>query len=207
MPDPEAHWENIYATKDHRSVSWYAPHVATSLELIRGLALPSSARILDVGGGASTLVDDLLGLGFANPTVLDLSASALAIAKARLGADADKVRWIKGDVLEADLGPEAFDVWHDRAVLHFLTEPAQRERYRDRIAGSLAPSGYVVISVFADDGPMKCSGLEVRRSGEGDLEALLGPGFSTIRTWRTLHVTPSGNEQRFVHLVSRKSAG
>jgi SAM-dependent methyltransferase len=203
--DSKAHWEGIYGTKDHTQVSWFAEHVQSSLDLIDPLALRKNARILDVGGGASTLVDDLLSRDFADITVLDLSAAALEIAGKRLGPKAEKVEWIAGDILDADLGPGKFDLWHDRAVLHFLTAPEDRRRYRDRLENSLTDAGYAVLSVFADDGPLKCSGIEVHRSSVEDLEALLGPGFRTVLSKRSEHVTPSGSAQRFVHLVSRKS--
>jgi 2-polyprenyl-3-methyl-5-hydroxy-6-metoxy-1,4-benzoquinol methylase len=172
--DSKQHWEGIYTSKDHTQVSWFTPHIGSSLGLMEGLNLGKDARIIDVGGGASTFVDDLLGLGFSQITVLDLSESALEIAKSRLGQKSGMVIWRAGDILEANLGVERFALWHDRAVLHFLTLPDQRKKYQEKIASSLASEGYVILSVFADDGPLKCSGIEVKRSDEADLEALLG---------------------------------
>ena len=202
--DPKEHWESIYTTKDHTQVSWYAAHVSSTLDLFTDAHLDKDSRVIDVGGGASTLVDDLTDKGYGNLSVLDISSAALDIARKRLGDRADQVRWMAGDLLNYDFGAYEFDVWHDRAVLHFLTLADDRKRYLDQLKAHLAQEGYAILSVFADDGPTKCSGIEIVRSSESDLEGFLGAGFKTVSTKRTVHVTPGGIEQKFVHLVSQK---
>ncbi|MEO7426657.1 MAG: class I SAM-dependent methyltransferase [Fibrobacteria bacterium] len=203
--DPKEHWENIYTTKDHTQVSWYAAHVSSTLDLFTDAQLDKDSRIIDVGGGASTLADDLLDKGYGNLSVLDISSTALDIARTRLGDRADQVRWMVGDLLNYDFGTYEFDVWHDRAVLHFLTLADDRKRYLDQLNARLTHGGFAILSVFADDGPIKCSGIEIVRSSESDLEDFLGAGFKTLFTKRTIHGTPGGVEQKFVHLVSQKS--
>jgi 2-polyprenyl-3-methyl-5-hydroxy-6-metoxy-1,4-benzoquinol methylase len=197
MTDPREHWDSVHATKAPDAVSWYAPHLDTSLALLDALGLPAHAAILDVGGGISALVDDLLARGMRDVRVLDISANALAITRQRLGASAAQATFIVGDVLEVALsGP--LDVWHDRAVFHFLTSPADQAAYAARAAALVRPGGHVLLSTFADDGPLRCSGLEVARHSPEGLHAAMGPdAFTLIQALRTEHTTPSGSVQRF----------
>jgi SAM-dependent methyltransferase len=204
--DRKAHWEKIYTTRSHKEVSWFAEHVNASLELIRESGVPKRGAFIDIGGGASTLVDDLLEEGWSDLTVLDISGAALEIARMRLGPLASSVRWLEEDLLASDLLGRRFDLWHDRAVFHFLTEEPDRERYRAQVEAHLAPGGAVILSVFAEDGPEKCSGLVIRRHGEGDIEAFFGPGFRKVGARKTVHVTPAGAEQRFVNVILRREA-
>ncbi len=194
---PHDHWENVYRRKPADSVSWYRPHLDMSLALLAQAGLSPASRVIDVGGGASTLVDDLLARGTSQVTVLDLSASALAIARDRLGAAAASVQWLVGDVRDIALPPEAFDSWHDRAVLHFLTDEASTRRYADQVAAALRPGGHAVIGGFAPDGPERCSGLTVARRSAQDIAALLGPRFVLRDERREVHATPGGGEQAF----------
>lgn len=200
------HWENVYGTKSHKDVSWYADHVELTPEWISDLASPPSAALIDIGGGASTWVDDMLAQGFRDVTVLDISAAALEIARARLenSGAADAVRWLAADVLEWPFAPESFDLWHDRAVFHFLTDEADRECYRARVTEALKPGGYLLFSIFADDGPEKCSMLPVRRHSEADLAEFFTGAMDVVRTARSVHRTPGGAEQRFVTVLLRK---
>jgi SAM-dependent methyltransferase len=203
-PTPQNHWEAIYGTKDHKAVSWYADHVETTPEWIRELNLPANATLVDIGGGASTWVDDMLGQGFQNLTVLDLSQSALDIAKARLGARGQTLNWLAANVLEQPFASGAFDLWHDRAVFHFLTDEGDRAAYRTKVTAALKPGGYLLFSIFADDGPEKCSGLTVRRHSENELADYFGGEFELVHSSRGVHVTPGGSEQRFVTVLLRE---
>jgi SAM-dependent methyltransferase len=200
----ERHWEGVYTTKAPDQLSWYAPRLGRSLDLILGAARPPAA-VIDVGGGASTLVDDLLRLGYAPVTVLDVSDSALQVSRARLGSEADRVSWVVGDVIHTDLHPQAFDVWHDRAAFHFLLDPADRAAYAARAARSVRPGGHLVIATFAPEGPEKCSGLEVVRYDGAGLQAVLGPSFRLESEERETHVTPWGAEQRFTYAVLERA--
>lgn len=199
--DPKSHWEGIYTTRRATEVSWFQPEAKRSLDLISAVAPDRTAAILDVGGGASTLVDGLLGAGYAEITVLDLSEAALEQARARLGVEAAGVRWIAADVRTATL-PQV-DVWHDRAVFHFLTAAADRQRYVEQVRRSVRPGGHVLVATFADDGPTRCSGLEVARYSPDALHAEFGGGFRMIRSEREEHVTPSGAVQRFIYCLCR----
>jgi 2-polyprenyl-3-methyl-5-hydroxy-6-metoxy-1,4-benzoquinol methylase len=207
--DPDArraHWEQVYATKAVDAVSWYEPQAAQSLALIRGVAPSPSAAVIDVGGGASVLVDRLLDAGYANPTVLDLAAGALEASRRRLGERATQVNWLHGDVLEVQLAPAAYDVWHDRAVFHFLTEPGQRTRYRQQLDRSLRDGGHLVIACFAIDGPSRCSGLPVVRYDADTLAAELGERFVLQQQAQVDHPTPGGAIQHFLYAVFRHAA-
>ena len=198
------HWNAVHRRRPVAGASWFAPHLERSLALVRAVAGPA-ARILDVGGGASTLVDDLLALGYANLTVLDLSPAALAAARARLGPRADAVRWRVGDVLELDLGEERFEVWHDRAMFHFLTAPAERRAYAELASRALAPGGHAIVATFAADGPRRCSGLDVARYDAPTLERELGPALALVSAQRETHLTPAGVEQEFLYALFRRS--
>lgn len=200
------HWENVYATKASDSVSWFQPHAALSLRMIRDAGASLSAEIIDIGGGASTLVDDLATSGHTALTVLDLSGTALAKSKARLGANGERVRWREGDITQTELPEQAYDVWHDRAAFHFLVEPGDRERYVVQLQRSLRAGGCVIIATFADDGPVRCSGLPVVRYSPAALDAELGASFELVEHEREAHRTPSGTVQSFVYCRWRRRA-
>ncbi|HEX8988311.1 MAG TPA: class I SAM-dependent methyltransferase [Rhodocyclaceae bacterium] len=201
------HWDSVYATKPATSVSWFQAHAAPSLHLIAGTGVPRSASIIDVGGGASTLVDDLLGQGYESLTVLDISATALDSARARLGEAADRVAWLAADITAAELPAAAFDVWHDRAVFHFLTAAEQRAAYVRNVLRAVKPGGHVIVSTFAEDGPERCSGLPVMRYSAGGLHAEFGAPFELVRHEREDHRTPAGATQKFIYCYCRLREG
>jgi SAM-dependent methyltransferase len=204
----ERHWERIYDTRRPERLSWYQPYPAVSLELIEGLGPARDAPIVDVGGGASTLVDELLRRGHTDLTVLDISADALGVARRRLGASADRVRWEHTDLLDWAPG-RRYAIWHDRAVFHFLTDPADADAYRALATASVAAGGHLILATFAADGPDHCSGLPVARYDPDRLAARFAPAFAPVADRREHHRTPTGAEQRFTWLVlcSRLSAG
>ncbi|SHK62645.1 class I SAM-dependent methyltransferase [Rhodothermus profundi] len=204
MKDRQAHWEHLYATQPPETVGWYRPHLDTSLAFIQALRLPLTARILDVGGGASTLVDDLLARGFEAITVLDLSATALAQAQARLGQQAERVTWIVADITKVSLPAAAYDLWHDRAVFHFLTTPEERARYLKQLRAALRPGGFVILATFAPEAPPRCSGLPVVRYDLDTLVRTVGPGFRLVRHGREHHVTPGGVEQPYLYVCFQR---
>lgn len=190
------HWETVYHDKSPLEVSWYQSEPRLSLDLIAACAVGPDARIIDVGGGASTLVDHLLDLGYHNLSVLDISASALEHARGRLGAKAESVQWLETDITE--FTPEQpFDVWHDRAVFHFLTEAKDRERYREVLERGVVPGGQVIMAAFAPDGPTQCSGLPICRYDAKGLLRELGTAFELLEERREVHVTPAQKEQSF----------
>ena len=194
--DAMQHWEEVYQTRAADDVSWYQPRPEMSLRMIAATGVGPDAGIVDVGAGASTLVDALLERGHRRLTVLDIAPSALATSQRRLGARAAEVRWVATDV--RDFRPdERFQVWHDRAVFHFLTEPADRDRYVASLEASLAPGGHLVIATFAADGPVRCSGLEVRRQTAAGLQRDLGDRFELREQVDEVHRTPWATEQRF----------
>lgn len=197
-----AHWDHIYRTKPADAVSWYAPHLDASLQMIDRVPLAPDAAILDVGGGASTLVDDLLARGFRNLTVLDVAPAALDASRARLGPAAETVRWRAGDITEIDLSARSCDLWHDRAVFHFLIDPAQRAAYARQLTRSLRPGGYSIVSTFGPEGPMRCSGLDVVRYDATALHDALadntGARLRLLDSAMTLHATPFGTTQQFL---------
>jgi 2-polyprenyl-3-methyl-5-hydroxy-6-metoxy-1,4-benzoquinol methylase len=200
----EKHWENVYQTKDPEKVSWFRPHLETSLALVeRATGGNHSAAIIDVGGGASTLVDDLVGRGYENVTILDIAQSALDLAQARLVAAAKVVHWLNADVVKAVLPAQSFDVWHDRAVFHFLTSPEDRKRYASNVTRSVRAGGHVIVSTFGPEGPAKCSGLDVMRYDAASLHAEFGAAFKLLESSVEMHDTPFGTTQQFVycHLV------
>ena len=198
------HWEQVYSTRLAEKLGWYTPRLETSTNWIAELDLDKGAPLIDVGGGASTLVDDLVDEGFESIAVLDISDSALAISKKRLGRQADVVMWLGGDVTTATLPPNYFELWHDRASLHFLTEPGQQAQYRDNLLMSLRPGGHVIIGVFSSEAPPKCSGLPVHRYEHDQLADLLGGDFETVRHQKEMHVTPGGVEQMYVYCQFRR---
>ena len=197
------HWEKIYREKAPDAVSWYRPHLETSLEIIERTAPQRSASIIDVGGGESTLVDDLLARGYQNIAVLDVSQTAIDVTKKRLEAAAENVQWFATDVEKADLPRNAFDVWHDRAVFHFLTTTEERGAYVQQVAKSVKSGGHVLISTFGPDGPTKCSGLEVIRYDAESLHAEFGARFRLLDSVKELHETPFGTKQQFLYCLCR----
>lgn len=200
---PKEHWERVYSTKPATGVSWFQPHAEQSLRLIEGTGLPPSAAIIDVGGGASTLVDDLLATGYSAVTVLDLSSVALKAAQQRLGTAAEGVRWVEADITKVRLPLHAYDLWHDRAVFHFLTTPEQRHAYVAAVLRAVKPGGHVIVSTFAEDGPLQCSGLPVMRYTADGLHAEFGASFELVRHEEEAHRTPSGGTQKFVYCYCR----
>lgn len=201
--DTQTHWQDLYRKKSERETSWFRPKLDTSLALIEGLALAAKAPVIDVGAGRSTLVDDLSERGLA-VTAVDLSEAALSASKSRLGAQADKVKWIVGDVLSVPLPNAHFAVWHDRAVFHFLTDAGQRARYAKRAASAVRPGGYLIVASFAPDGPAKCSGLDVCRYDGAGLEREFSEGFALDFDEREDHRTPAGAVQRFTYAVLKR---
>lgn len=198
------HWQQVYLTKDVRRVSWYQPHLETSLARLRDCGLDPGSRIIDVGGGASTLVDDLLDAGVTGVTVLDVSARPLELARERLGARGRQVEWLVADLTTAHLPKSCFDFWHDRAVLHFLTETADVAAYARAATTALRPGGHAIVAGFAPEGPERCSGLPVARRSAEEIAACLGEGFELISHRRELHRTPGGAEQAFVYAMLRR---
>jgi SAM-dependent methyltransferase len=194
--DRQTHWQNVYATRSEKEVSWFQENPAPSLELIAATGLSHEAAIVDVGGGTSRLADRLLDQGFRRLTILDLSANALAKAKARLGPRAEGIDWIAADVTAWEPST-TYDLWHDRAAFHFLTEPADRDAYIARLSRALRPGGHAIIATFAADGPERCSGLPIVRYDPEELARTLGGGFKLVESRRHDHLTPGGNTQRF----------
>jgi 2-polyprenyl-3-methyl-5-hydroxy-6-metoxy-1,4-benzoquinol methylase len=201
--DAKTHWEKVYTTKAPDAVSWYRPHLEISLALIERAADARSSSIIDVGGGESTLIDDLLLRGFKDITVLDVSQTAIDLTKSRLGSAAEQVRWLVADITEIELEPCAYDLWHDRAVFHFLTAPEQRIAYVRQVAHSVKPGGHVIVSTFGPEGPTKCSGLEVMRYGAESLHDEFGARFRLIESSKELHHTPFGTTQQFLYCYCR----
>lgn len=192
----QAHWENVYTTKTEGEVSWFQKKPTNSLEFIHASGVGKNAAIIDVGGGEARLVDVLLDEGYTDIAILDLSEKALAVTKARLGHSAAQVRWIVADVTSWE--PErTYDLWHDRAAFHFLTEPADRDAYVARLLKALRPGGHLIIGTFALDGPQRCSGLPVVRYNAMSLGQTLGPSFELVETQNHEHHTPMDRIQRF----------
>jgi ubiquinone/menaquinone biosynthesis C-methylase UbiE len=202
---PKQHWEEVYTTKSTDSVSWFQPHADLSLDLIRATGEGKDAGIIDVGGGASTLVDGLLANGYGDLTVLDLSGQALEVARQRLGKDGSLVRWIEADITEVDLPAKRYDIWHDRAVFHFLTTPEQREIYVQTVFRSVKPGGHVIVATFAEDGPEQCSGLPVMRYRPEELHDQFGEAFTLLSHTKEAHHTPAGKVQQFVYCYCRRA--
>jgi ubiquinone/menaquinone biosynthesis C-methylase UbiE len=198
------HWEKVYTTKATDTVSWFQPHADLSLDLIKATGVGHDAAIIDVGGGASTLVDDLLANGYTDLSVLDLSAAALAAAQMRLGSRAARVQWIEADVTKVNLPDYRFDVWHDRAVFHFLTSAEDRAAYVQTVFRAVKPGGHVIVATFAEDGPDQCSGLPVVRYRADELHAEFGEAFALLSHRKEAHHTPSGKVQQFVYCYCRR---
>ena len=200
----KSHWQNIYHTKDSKQVSWYTPHLAESLRLILSLNLSKEDPMIDVGSGASTLVDDLLKEGFNHITVLDISSQALEVAKKRLGEKAQKVKWVISDITTAALPKTYYTLWHDRAVFHFLTKEEDRQKYKEHLRQSLKPGGYFIVSTFSPEGPPQCSGLEVQRYSPDTLGSELGKDFLLMKSFKESHHTPFQTVQDFTYCLFRK---
>ena len=194
--DRQAHWDNVYLTRAVTDVSWFEETPNVSLDLIAATGVTTDAAVIDIGGGASRLIDALLDRRFQDVTVLDLSAQALAATKARLGSRASKVHWLIADVTKWH-PPQAYDVWHDRAVFHFLTSAEDRAIYAERVSKAVRPNGHVIIGTFAPDGPERCSGLPVMRHDSTSLGDMLGGAFKLIECRRQDHRTPTGAIQHF----------
>ena len=200
----KAHWENVYSTKGEREVSWFQDNPVPSLELIAMTGIPADAAIIDIGGGASRLVDALVERRLARVTVLDISAAALDAAKKRLGERAASVTWEIADVTKWEPS-QRYDLWHDRAAFHFLTAKSDQTAYIERLKKAVKPGGYVIIATFALDGPERCSGLPIVRHDAGSLSAILGSEFNVIDARRHDHTTPSGAVQRFQFSTFRRN--
>lgn len=198
------HWNKIYQSKQADDVSWYRPHLEKSLDLILHTRIGPGAAIIDVGGGASTLVDDLLDRGFRNLTVVDISAEALDVAKRRLGRRAAGVTWLTGDITALNLRVDAFDLWHDRAVFHFLTDEARRRGYLENVCRSVRKDGFVIVATFGPEGPERCSGLPVVRYSSDALHAAFGDAFKLLEHIEEHHRTPWGTEQEFIYCLCAK---
>ncbi len=204
MVDKE-HWQAVYQKKSPDEVSWFQPHLERSLDFIRSSNLSQDARIVDVGGGASTLVDDLLAEGFRNIAVIDLANAALQTARIRLGDRAAAVAWIAGDVTTSLLPDSSVDFWHDRAVFHFLMEPQARAAYLGQVHRCVKPGGMVLVATFGLDGPEKCSGLPVARYNAKGIHAVFGDAFDKVAEAAEEHQTPWGTAQSFVYCFCRRS--
>lgn len=201
--DVREHWERVYGSKAPDQVSWFRPHLETSLALIEAAAPERTSSIIDIGGGASTLVDDLLDKGYRDVTVADISEAALAVARDRLASNAGLVRWIHGDATRLNLEPQSADVWHDRAVFHFLTEPRQRAAYVQQVARTVRPGGHIIVSTFGPEGPTKCSGLDVVRYDADSLHGEFGSSFRLVNSFNEIHNTPFGTTQQFLYCYCR----
>ncbi len=195
--DRATHWNDVHSTRSADSVSWFQAQPLPSLQMIEAAGLNPTARVLDVGGGASSLVDALLDRGYAHVGLLDVAAEALEAVRARLGRRAERVEWFDEDVLSFAT-PHPWELWHDRAVFHFLTDRADQDRYRRVLLDSLAPEGQAVIAPFGPDGPERCSGLPVQRYDAARLAAALGPELRLVEHRLEVHTTPSGADQQFL---------
>lgn len=200
----KTHWETVYKTKASTEVSWFQEHPKLSLEFIERTNVAKSSQIIDVGGGASTLVDDLLERNYQNITVLDISASALQVAQERLGAKSEVITWLEADITQVELPHSFYDVWHDRAVFHFLTHAADRQKYVKAVISSVKTGGHVIIATFGIDGPTRCSRLEIVRYDPDSLHDEFGDNFDLLHTASESHETPFGTKQKFIYCYFRK---
>jgi 2-polyprenyl-3-methyl-5-hydroxy-6-metoxy-1,4-benzoquinol methylase len=200
----KAHWEEVYRTTAPTGVSWFQEHPGVSLELIQRTGVDKAAQIIDIGGGASTLVDALIDSGFSHISVLDISAAALAVAQQRLAAAGADVTWLEADITQATLPAHCYDVWHDRAVFHFLTRREDRQRYVDAVHHAVKPGGHIIIATFAPDGPTRCSGLEVVRYDPESLHREFGESVELVESKHETHQTPCGTGQNFIYCYFRK---
>ena len=197
------HWEKVYGTHAQDAVSWYAPHLETSLNLIYQAAADNDAAIIDIGGGEATLVDDLLSEGYRDISILDISQHAIDVARDRIGEIANKVHWYCADITQATLPQNYFDIWHVRAVFHFLMEDAQRVRYVEQVMRSVKHGGHVIMATFGPEGPEQCSGLDVVRYDAEHLHGQFGKAFKLINSSTETHQTPMGTTQQFLYCFCR----
>lgn len=199
------HWNDVYSRKKSDEVSWFTPHLERSIDFMVRAGLEKNSGIIDVGGGSSTLVDDLLERGHHNVSVLDLSENALETSKRRLGERSKEVTWLAGDITTIALHRHAYDFWHDRAVFHFLRDEAQRRSHVNAVRHALKPGGLIVVATFGPDGPTKCSGLEVMRYSADQLHGEFGSEFQKLESITEVHQTPWGSEQQFVYCLCRNA--
>jgi len=204
MEQQKSHWETVYEQKRPGEVSWYQPHLTVSLRLLANAGLRPDSRVIDVGGGASTLADDLLDQGVKDMTVLDISGHALAVSRARLGERAERVTWIETDITQAQFPSASYDLWHDRAVFHFLTRAEDRRQYLAAMRDALKPGGQAILATFALQGPPRCSGLDVVRYSAEMLQAELGDIFKLVEALDEAHHTPFRTVQQFVYTRFQK---
>ena len=201
----ETHWNKVYTDKAVTQVSWFQLHASQSIQLIQSLKLEPDAAMIDVGAGASILTDELLDLGYRHLTVLDISNMALQQSQQRLGDRAHLIDWKVADLLSVEFEPESYQVWHDRAVFHFLTQPQAQKRYIQQVKTAVQPLGYVIMATFAEDGPLKCSGLEVQRYSIAQLQQQFAePDFRLVTSVQNMHITPNGQVQKFNYVMFQK---
>ncbi len=200
----KSHWENVYQTKNVDQVSWFREHLDNSLQMILQTNVEKDAAIIDVGGGSSTLVDDLLENGFVDVSVLDISGKALENSKKRLGEKGETVEWIEADITEIDLPKNHYDVWHDRAVFHFLTDEDDRKKYVELVKKSLKIGGHIIVASFGLNGPKKCSGLDVVQYSPDSMHSEFGDKFKLISSFNETHETPFDTTQEFIYCYCRK---
>jgi 2-polyprenyl-3-methyl-5-hydroxy-6-metoxy-1,4-benzoquinol methylase len=200
----KAHWEALFKKRQSNEVSWHQPQLRLSLKLFESAGASTKSKVIDIGGGDSTLVDDLLTQGVQDVTVLDISSEALSRAKKRLGARAGSVKWIESDIGHVRLPSSYYDVWHDRAVFHFIVDPEQRAAYSKLLGSALRDTGHVIMATFAADGPTQCSGLLTMRYSPAELQKELGSHFDLLKTETENHRTPTGAEQRFVYCLFQR---
>lgn len=203
MSEKKQHWEKVFATKQENEVSWYQPKPETSINFFIENKIPKKAKIIDIGGGDSYLIDNLLDLGYQNLFLLDISENAIERIKNRLGAKAEKVTFIISDVL--DLEPEiTFDVWHDRASFHFLTRENEISKYQKLVSSSIASNGFLFLGTFSENGPLKCSGLEITQYSEAKFETIFGSDFSKKKCFQENHQTPFETAQNFIFCTYKR---
>jgi 2-polyprenyl-3-methyl-5-hydroxy-6-metoxy-1,4-benzoquinol methylase len=198
----EAHWNTVYQTKAPNAVSWYLPHLQTSLDIIRRVA-PKYPNIIDVGGGESTLPEDLLAEGYRYITILDISQKAIDVCKKRMGGLSTYIKWLVDDVTKVELPANEYDIWHDRAVFHFLTREEDRRAYVERVAHATKPGGHVIVATFGPEGPTKCSGLDVVRYNADALHDEFGKQFTLLNSHTENHSTPWGATQQFLYCLCK----
>lgn len=201
----ETHWNRVYTDKAVTQVSWFQLHASQSIQLIQSLKLEPDAAIIDIGAGASILADELLDLGYRHLTVLDISNMALRQSQQRLGDRAHLIHWKVADLLSVEFEPETYQVWHDRAVFHFLTQPQEQKSYIQQVKTAVQPLGYVIVATFAEDGPVQCSGLEVQRYSIAQLQQQFAePDFRLVTSVQNMHITPNGQVQKFNYVMFHK---
>lgn len=197
------HWENIFTTKDTKKVSWYEPVPQTSINLLNELEIPKNAKIIEIGSGDSYLADTLLAKGFSNITLLDISAAALNRIKQRLQNSLEEIRFIEQDILDFSSNVK-FEVWHDRAVFHFIRSENDKKRYVENATKYINKSGFLIIQTFSENGPNECSGLQIEKYSAKNLTALFNKNFNVIKCFTKNHTTPSGSIQNFQVCVFQK---